>query len=164
VPGDDRFERVVQAHGPALRRIAAAWEPDTVAREDLFQEMLIALWRALPRFRGDASERTFVLRVAMNRALSHRFRRPPRAEPLDMAAHVADPAKTPEAEASASQERARLLSAVQSLPLKLRQVITLSLEGLAGGEIADVLGIRENNVHVRLSRARRALQEALHTL
>ena len=100
----------------------------------------------------------------MNRALSHRFRRPPRAEPLDLAAHVADPAKTPEAEASASQERARLLSAVQSLPLMLRQVLTLSLEGLSGAEIADVLGIRENNVHVRLSRARRALQEALHKL
>lgn len=125
------------------------------------QEILIALWRALPRFRGDASERTFVFRVAMNRALSHRFRRPPRSEPLDSVAHVADPAKTPEAEATASQERAMLVAAVQALPDTMRQVLTLSLEGLSGAEIADVLGIRENNVHVRLSRARRELQEAL---
>lgn len=161
MPGDDRFERVVQAHGAALRRVAAAWERDPVAQEDLFQEILLALWRALPRFRGDASERTFVFRVAMNRALSHRFRRPPRAEPLDTAAHVADPSKTPEAEAAELQERALLVAAVQSLPSAMRQILTLSLEGLSGAEIADVLGIRENNVHVRLSRARRALQEAL---
>lgn len=159
--GDDRFERVVQTHGRALRRVAAAWEPDLVSQEDLFQEILLALWRALPRFRGDASERTFVFRVAMNRALSHRFRRPPRAEPLDSAERVADPAKTPEAEAAASQERAILIAAVHSLPPAMRQILTLSLEGLTGAEISDVLGISENNVHVRLSRARRALQEAL---
>ena len=161
MPGDDRFERIVRAHGPALRRIAAAWERDPASQEDLVQEILLALWRALPRFRGDASERTFVYRVAMNRALSHRFRHRPRAEPIDTAAHIADPAKTPEAEATASQERALLVAAVHSLPHAMRQILTLSLEGLSGAEVADVLGISENNVHVRLSRARRALQEAL---
>lgn len=160
--GDDRFERIVQTHGAALSRLAAAWAADPAAREDLLQEILIALWRALPRFRGDASERTFVFRVAMNRALSHRFRRPPQGEPLDTAAHVADPARTPEAQATASQERTMLLSAVQSLPESMRQVLTLNLEGLSGAEIADIIGISENNVHVRLTRARKALQEALH--
>ena len=55
-----------------------------------------------------------------------------------------------------------LLSAVHSLPESMRQVLTLNLEGLSGAEIADVLGISENNVHVRLTRARKALQEALH--
>ena len=159
---DDRFERIVRTHGAALGRLAAAWAADPAAREDLMQEILIALWRALPRFRGDASERTFVFRVAMNRALSHRFRRPPRGEPLDTAADVADPARTPEAQATASEQRALLLSGVQSLPESLRQVLTLNLEGLSGAEIADVLGISENNVHVRLTRARKALQEALH--
>ena len=159
---DDRFERIVRTHGAALGRLAAAWATDPAAREDLLQEILIALWRALPRFRGDASERTFVFRVAMNRALSHRFRRGPQGEPLDTAAHVADPAQTPEAQVTASQERAMLLSAVQSLPESMRQVLTLNLEGFSGAEIADVLGISETNVHVRLTRARKALQEALH--
>lgn len=160
--GDDRFERVVRTHGAALARLAGAWAADPSARDDLLQEILIALWRALPRFRGDASERTFVFRVAMNRALSHRFRRPPRSEPLETAAHLADPARTPEAQATASQERALLLSAVQSLAEPMRQVVALHLEGFSGAEIADVLGISENNVHVRLTRARKALQEALH--
>ena len=43
MPGDDHVERVVHGYGPALRRLAAAWESDVVAREDLVQEILIAL-------------------------------------------------------------------------------------------------------------------------
>jgi RNA polymerase sigma-70 factor (ECF subfamily) len=161
VSSDDRFERVVQEYGQALRRLAAAWERDPVAQDDLLQEILLALWRALPRFRGEASERTFVFRVAMNRALTHRFRRPPQGEPLDAAAHVPDPARTPEAEATLAELRARLFATLRSLPIGARQILTLSLEGLSRAEIADVLGITETNAGVRLSRARRVLQEAL---
>jgi len=152
----------VHEYGPSLRRVASAWERDPAAQEDLLQEILLALWRALPRFRGEASERTFVFRVAMNRALTHRFRRPPRGEPLDRASHVFDSRPTPEAEATASEQRASLLAALQALPLAMRQILALSLEGLSGAEIAHILGITENNAAVRLNRARRALQEALH--
>lgn len=45
------FERIVETYSPALRRLARAWERDAAAREDLLQEILFALWRALPRFR-----------------------------------------------------------------------------------------------------------------
>lgn len=160
---DERFERVVQEHGPSLRRLARAWERGPEAQEDLLQEILLALWRALPRFRGEASERTFVFRVAMNRALTHRFRRPPRGEPLDAAYELAHPGRTPEAEATTSEQRARLLTSIRSLPLPARQILTLALEGLTRAEIADIFGISENNASVRLNRARRALQEALGT-
>ena len=155
------FDRVIAEHGPALRRLAAAWERDAAAREDLLQEILLALWRALPRFRGESSEKTFVLRVAHNRAITHRFKPRARAEPLEAAAAVADGRPTPEADAAAAQRLERLRRALQSLPVPARQVLTLSLEGLSGAEIAAVLGITENNAGVRLSRARRALREEL---
>ena len=58
-------------------------------------------------------------------------------------------------------ERKRLMSAIQSLPVTHRQMIVLMLEGLSYGEIAEVMGITENNVAVRLTRARRALKDAL---
>ena len=159
--GDDRFERVVQTYGAALRRLAGAWTRDPAAQEDLLQEILIALWRALPRFRGEAAERTFVFRIAMNRALTHRYRQPPAAAPLDTALEIVDPGRTPEAAAAAAEQRARLLAALHALPPPPRQILALSLEGLSTREIADVLGITENNAAVRLSRARRALQEAM---
>lgn len=155
------FDRVVAEHGPALRRLVAAWERDAAAREDLLQEILLALWRALPRFRGESSEKTFVLRVAHNRAITHRFKPRPRAEPLEVAAAVVDGRPTPEADAAAAQRLERLRRALHALPIPARQVLMLSLEGLTGAEIAAVLGITENNAGVRLSRARRALREEM---
>lgn len=122
----------------------------------------MALWRALPRFRGHASERTFVFRVALNRAMTHRFRRAPPAVPLDDAAQVADSRLSPEAEAATAQRRERLVAALQSLSPPLREAVALGLEGFSGAEIADVLGITENNAMVRMSRARRALREAMN--
>ena len=161
---DERFERVVREYGAALRRVASAWERDRTAQEDLLQEILVALWRALPRFRGEASERTFVFRVALNRAMTHRFRQALPAVPLDDAAQVADSRQSPEAEAAMAQQRERLVAALQSLSPPLREALTLGLEGFSGAEIADVLGITENNAMVRLSRARRALRESMEQL
>ena len=59
------------------------------------------------------------------------------------------------------EDGARLLSAMQELPIGLRQVLTLALEELPQGEIADVLGITENAVAIRMHRARRLLRTLL---
>ena len=158
----ERYERLLGEHGDALRRVAGSYA-DPGRREDLFQDVCLAIWQALPRFRGDASERTFLFRIAHNRGLSHSWRRRPRATRLDRAESVADPLPGPEARADASQRRARLRHAVRALPLSARQVVTLSLEGLSHRQIGEVLGISENNVAVRLSRARGALRRSLET-
>jgi RNA polymerase sigma factor (sigma-70 family) len=158
---DERYDRILRREGAALRRVAAAYEADPARREDLFQDICLAVWRALPRFRGEASERTFVFRIAHNRGLTHRSRRPSSASELEEAAAVADPRPGPEAEVRETQRRERLREAVLALDLEPRQVISLTLEGLSPKEIAEVLGITENNAAVRLSRARRALRQVL---
>lgn len=160
---DARYDEILRREGAALRRVAAAYEVDPARREDLFQEICLAIWQALPRFRGESSERTFVFRIAHNRGLTHRSRRPALATDLEEAQALADPQPGPEAEAGAAQRRERLRSAVLALPLEPRQVISLTLEGLNPREIAEVLGITENNAAVRLSRARRALRQILET-
>jgi RNA polymerase sigma-70 factor (ECF subfamily) len=158
---EERYDRVLREHGSALRRAAAAYERDNTRREDLFQEICLAVWKALPHFRGEASVRTFVFRIAHNRGLTHRARRGPALGDLDEAAHVADPRPGPESEAAARERRNRLHGAVLSLPLPARQVLTLALEGLSQKEIGEVLGISENLVAVRLSRARASLRGIL---
>jgi RNA polymerase sigma-70 factor (ECF subfamily) len=160
---DARYDQILRREGAALRRVAAAYETDAARREDLFQEICLAIWQALPRFRGESSERTFLFRIAHNRGLTHRSRRPVASLDLEEAETVADPKPGPEAEAGEAQRRERLRSAVLSLPLEPRQVISLTLEGLSTREIAEVLGITENNAAVRLSRARRALRQILET-
>jgi RNA polymerase sigma-70 factor (ECF subfamily) len=161
--GEDRdFERLLVEFGPALRRLAGSYEPDAGRRDDLAQEIAIALWRALPRFRGECSRRTFVYRIAHNRAQTHIWRRgrAPAADVVE-AEHVLDPAENPESRLARDQRRERLDAAIRTLPLVHRQVLTLALEDLSHAEIGGVLGIRENAVAVRLTRARQALREAL---
>lgn len=155
----ERFERILLREGPALRRLALAYGRTAADAEDLFQEICLALWRALPSFRGECSERTFAFRIGHNRGLTFRSRCRPDPAPLDH--DLRDRAPGPETLATAAAERERLLGAIQRLPEGHRQVVLLSLEGLSHADIAEVLGITENNVAVRLSRARRALKDLL---
>ena len=155
------FDRLLAEEGPALARVAASYAADRARSEDLFQEICLAIWQALPRFRGESSLRTFVFRIAHNRGLAAVARRGPGVEPLEIAEQVADAAASPELSADRRQRRERLAVAVQQLHLPLRQVLTLALEGLAQREIAEVLGISEGNVAVRLTRARKALKKLL---
>jgi RNA polymerase sigma-70 factor (ECF subfamily) len=160
----DRFERILRELGPALARLASGYERVESAREELIQEIALALWQALPHFRGECSERTFVYRIAHNRALTHACRRQPEHQSLEELTPMAepiDPGPRPDEHLAAAHQRDRLRRAILRLPLGYRQVLMLLLEDLSHGEIAEVLGITENNVGVRLNRARKALKEAL---
>lgn len=148
--------------GSSLDRLAAAYEAEPAERDDLLQDISFALWRALPSFRGECSERTFVYRIAHNRGLTHRARRKLRAtESLESVEVMADPGADPEQTTIRNLTRERLQAAVRRLPEGARQVVILSLSGLGAAEIGEVLGITENNAAVRLSRARRALKDLL---
>jgi RNA polymerase sigma factor (sigma-70 family) len=155
------FDRVLAEYGPALARLARAYEYRPAVAEELQQEIALALWQALPSFRGESSEKTFVFRVATNRALTHVAQRAPAAADLEAALDVPDAGPGPESAASTAEQSARLVAAVAALPLSLRQVVSLALEGLSQAEIGQVLGLAENNVAVRMHRSKVALRERL---
>ena len=119
----------------------------------------MALVRALPAFRGEASLKTYVLRTAHNVCLRQGMRQ--RRWKVDPIGEVADPAASAERRTIRRQEEARLLAAIRGLPVGLRQVLTLTLEELPQREIADMLGITENAVAIRMHRARRLLRARL---
>lgn len=159
-----QFERILRDHGPALARLASGYEANTGAREELVQEIALAIWQALPGFRGECSERTFVYRIAHNRALTHVWKRCPAHQPLDEleeSQQPVDPRARPEDAIARRDQRERLMTAVHSLPVMYRQIITLVLEDFSYAEMAEVLGISENNVAVRLNRAKQSLKQAL---
>ena len=119
----------------------------------------MALVRALSTFRGEASLKTYVLRIAHNVCLRQVMRQ--RRWRVDPIGEVADSAASAERRAIRRQEEARLLAAIRELPVGLRQVLTLTLEELPQREIADVLGITENAVAIRMHRARGLLKRRL---
>lgn len=148
------FEQVVRDNHALIHRIAASYESDPAAVEDLVQDVYIAIWRALPGFRGDSSTRTFVARIATNRAITHVARASRRPFAVELNERLPARGADPERHVIAQDRRARLSSAVRAMPLSYRQVATLTLEGLTTREIADVLGISPNAVAIRLSRAK----------
>ena len=158
---EQRFNALMKAEGAALTRLAASYARTSGDREDLFQDIAVAIWRALPRFRGECSERTFVFRIAHNRGIAHIARRrlPTIESGEDL--ELPDARPDPEQSLSAEQQGRRLLDAVLGLPVGYRQVVTLVLEGMSYAEIADVLGIAESNVGARLTRARQMLRTRL---
>ena len=79
-----RFEALIVEHGAMVARICASYERDPELARELAQDVFLAVWRALPSFRGESSTRTFVARIAQFRAVSHvaaRVRVPARHRP-----------------------------------------------------------------------------------
>jgi RNA polymerase sigma-70 factor (ECF subfamily) len=126
--------------------------------DDLLQEILLQVWLSLSSFRGESKATTWLYRVALNTALAwkrretkHRVQR--HALTLEVVEDCAAPSESP-----ADQEAiARLYEAVRALPPTDRALVLLYLDGLAYAEMADVIGITESNVGVRLNRIKKSL-------
>ncbi len=157
----ESFDRLLAQNGGALARLAATYTNTAGDRDDLLQEIAMALWQALPRFRGECSERTFLFRIAHNRAIAYLAASRRRSHAVAEDLEFRDPLPDPEAGLLRQQQGERLMDAVRCLPVLYRQVVTLVLEGLEYTEIAEVLGISVSNVGVRLKRARQLLRDLM---
>ena len=152
---------VVTQFAPALARVVASYERNRALRDDLLQEVFIAVITSLPRLADPGKLKPFVLRIAHNRCLSHvarQMRERTSREPLeDFAAEEAGH----DAVLINAERGVRLLNAVQRLPLPYRQVMTLILEEMSYEDIAETLGISVANVGVRVNRAKQQLLRML---
>lgn len=155
----DRFVGQIHAAQGILHRVCAVYSRTREERQDLWQEILLQLWRAFPAFRGHSSFSTWMYRVALNTALMHRRSRS-RAYPTIPIEDITLPATAgPGVE---TQEGVRLLyDSIRGLDPLDRAVILLRLEEKSYGEIAEVTGLSEGNVSVRLVRAKEKLKQAM---
>lgn len=145
-------------------RIACSYERDRQICLELNQEIHLAIWKAIPKFKGNSKLKTFLARIAHNRCITHVAREAakPRSVELDFSHPSGDP--TPYDNTESGNRRDLLMRAVRRLPLQLQQVITLSLEGLTPKEISSVLGENPNVISIRLTRAKKALRHDLQEL
>lgn len=148
----------VQALHPQLWRAVCGYELNPARREELLQDVLLAIWESLPRLRDADQLRSFALRIAHNLGASHVRTEVRSPTPLTFDETMHD---VPDHNAGDAAEQARrrwLFEALATLPLNLRQPLMLQLEGFDYQEIADVLGISTDNVGVRIHRARTQLK------
>ncbi len=159
------FEDVFAQYGAILSRVANSYEANEAMQQELLQEIAIAVWQGLSRFKGDSSVKTYILKIAHNRAVTHVANQVKRLDThqydhYDLGSDVfASTTHSPEEMSSQHQSLERLLRAVRALPLQSRQVLTLSLEGLSYDEIADVCGLTKNHVGVILKRAKQSIMQ-----
>jgi RNA polymerase sigma-70 factor (ECF subfamily) len=158
------FERILKDYEMPMRRLTVSYASEQADRDDIYQEITAAIWTALPRFRGDSSERTWVYRIAHNIAISAsvRNRRRTQRETLLLPDEVSK-SLDPEAQSVESERRRLLIEAVRSIRGLDKQIIVLYLEGLSNGELAEVVGLTEGAIATRLSRVRAELAQFVKT-
>ena|SRR5689334_648021 len=148
----ERFDGWISVHLGVLARIARTFASGA-DQHDLMQELMLAVWRAAPSFRGDAKETTFMFRVAHNAALTWRRRERTRQRRHEEYERLVVPESTGRDGVVVS----RLYDAIRQLDTLDRSLVLLSLEGVNYAQIAEIHGLSETNVGARLTRARKKL-------
>ena len=155
--GDDRglrFGRLVCEHQDAVLRTCFLYLCDRTMAEDASQETFLRAWRAVDTFRGESSEKTWLMKIAarvcydMNRSAWFR-----------MINRRVTPDMLPEPAADADSRDEALTLAVMRLPRRLREAVVLYYyQGMTVVEIADALSISHAAVSGRLKRGRERLK------
>jgi RNA polymerase sigma-70 factor (ECF subfamily) len=154
------FVGLVNRHVGMIYKVCNIYCPDPEDRKDLFQEIVLQLWRGYASYRQEAQFSTWLYRVALNTAISNfrkAIKRPHKVSLTKMGIDIPDAAGL-----SGGDERVRLLyKAIEQLTSIEKAMILLHLDGCTYHEIATIMGISNNNVGVKLNRIKSKLEKIL---
>ncbi len=157
---EKQFIDWLDEHSSTVWKVARAYTLTSEECQDLAQEILLQAWRSLPNFEGKASAATWFYRVALQTAMNwHRKDKPRRSrqQPL-LEVQVRAPDRSDSAELAQHRDTVeQLYNAIHQLPKTDTALVLLYLDDLSYREMAEVLGISESNVGVKLNRAKKAL-------
>jgi RNA polymerase sigma-70 factor (ECF subfamily) len=156
---ETEFERTIKANTGALHKLCRIYTNDADEYEELFQEMLVQIWRSTANFRGDSKVSTWIYQICINTALSFRAklaRRKKRFEPLEGKTFV-----QPAPDDAKNDQLQRLYAAIRELKPIDRAIVTLYLDEKTYEETAQILGVSKTNVATRLMRLKKQLVEKL---
>jgi RNA polymerase sigma-70 factor (ECF subfamily) len=149
------FISLVEEHKQIIYKVCYMYASDKENLNDLYQEVVINLWKAFPRFRGECKASTWIYRIGLNTCISF-FRKNkshPKVVPItvDLEAFADEEDKTAQL-----HELYRMISRLSQIE---RALILLWLEEKSNREIAEIIGISRNNVAVKLTRIREKLKQ-----
>jgi RNA polymerase sigma-70 factor, ECF subfamily len=166
VTADDRealFQQWIRSHLGLVIKVVRSFADLPDDQEDLLQEVFVHLWSSIPSFRGDSKETTWIYRVSIQTAMvwrrGERRRQKHQARFMNLVSSANQPC--PDSQCRDHELMELLYSAVRRLPKLDASIALMHLDGLTYCEIAEVLGISENYVGVKLSRIRKELAEQL---
>lgn len=154
----EEFVRQVQANQGILQKICRLYGQTQPDREDLFQEIVVQLWRALPKFEGQSKFSTWLYRVALNTAISD-FRKKRRTLPVSETVVESLEIKSELGEVDKEENLNTLYVAISRLPEVDKAIVMLYLEDKSYEEMEDILGISANNLRVKMNRVKEKLRQ-----
>lgn len=161
---DELYQDAANQFGPALDRLARAYEADPEIRRDLLQEIHLQLWRSFASFDGRCSLRTWIYRVAHNVASSHGIRERRSRSGLMSLEQLETIAAADNGRPVIDQRKAleRLSTLIQQLKPLDRQVIVSYLEGMDAASTAEITGLTAGNVAMKIHRIKNLLSRQFH--
>ncbi len=148
------FARIVKEHKSTIYMVCYMFSKDEDEVADLFQDILVNLWKGFPKFRGDSSPKTWIYRVSLNTCISVERKKKRKGEtvPLDMNINLYDDTAEDMKQVRMLQDRISRLGPFD------RAIVLLWLENLSYDEIGAIVGITAKNVSVRLFRIKEQLR------
>ena len=152
-----RISRMVKTYEKDLLRLCCMYLKDAVMAEDAVQETFIKAYKSLHAFRGESSEKTWLMRIAIN--VCKDMQRTAWFRNLGKMVSIENVQIPAEQEMSISSE---LVSEIMKLPSKYKEVVLLYYyEGMNQSEVAQILNVSITTVHRRLEKARELLKKQL---
>ena len=153
----EEFVRQVQTNQGIIQKICRLYCQTQPDREDLFQEIVVQLWKDLTKFQGQSKFTTWMYRVALNTAISD-FRKKKRTLPVSDAEVALLDVASELMEVNKEEQLSALYAAITHLPEIDKAIVMLYLEDKSYEEMEDILGINTNNLRVKMNRIREKLR------
>ena len=154
------FRAWLQEHAGLIYKVAYAFTSTDADREDLTQEILLQMWISAPKYEGKSKPSTWVYRLALNTALAWKRKEKKHSSGvslLEIEDLPANPAENTPGENAGLVDA--LYTAIRSLPKVDAALVMMYLDDLSYRDMAEILGISENNVGVKLHRIKKTLVE-----
>lgn len=164
---NQHFLQVYKENKDTVYRICCYYLQDVDDRKDLFQDIWSVIFKNLETFEGRSSIRTWIFRIATNNALMaiNKLKRIPEKQyHPDSERIVQNLPVEPDPKINLESDINRMLHIINTLPVTERTIISLVLEESSGKEIAEVTGLSEENVRVRIHRIKKKLAEEFKKL
>lgn len=155
---EKQFEKQISEHELLLYKVCRIYAYTDADRQDLFQEIVIQLWKAYPKFKGNAKFSTWLYRVAINTAITGLRRKRDFItlyEPSALPEHTSDD-NTSHAEEERLQQ---LYKAIEQLNAIEKAIVMLYMEDHSYEEMEDILGISGGNLRVKMNRIKEKLRQ-----
>lgn len=153
---ENDFLELISEQKRTIYKVCYVYAKDQDDLNDLFQEVVLNLWKGFPRYRGDSKLSTWVYRIAMNTCITFLRRSSTRPSTIPITADVAGSLIEEEGKTGQLQELYHLINQLGKLE---RALILLWLEERSYQEMADILGISKGNVAVKLTRVKDKLKK-----